>query len=149
MIQPSTVNLGLTNHTSRIFEERFSHFVTLTQKQIDFYLENPELSVGEIFNCTKNPPVIPTQWELSERVYKSYERAELDNLTPAGATQLDEWVLMGNARAIETRQWFQLLYNERNEKLKAISEGDLSVDTNPSEYYRVKPYTFEQIAATL
>lgn len=80
---------------------------------------------------------------LLHQIYHSYERCEIENLTPAGAIQLAEWCGEENIKALAVKQWIVDLYDERDAKLALVEAGDLTIDPTPSA--PTKPYTFREM----
>ena len=120
-------------------------FYQMTVEQALFYETNRDASITEIINCKLDVEIKNTisKEELEFEIYTKYEKAETNNLTPAGAIQLAEWCQMGLSKALAVRQWIVDLYNERDDKLTKIENGEYDVDLNPSQ--PEKPYSFREM----
>lgn len=120
-------------------------FYQMTVEQALFYETNSSATIDEIINCKLGvePKNIVSKEELEFEIYAKYEKAETNNLTPAGAIQLAEWCQMGLPKALAVRQWIVDLYGERDEKLTKIENSEFDIDLNPSQ--PDKPYSFREM----
>lgn len=142
------------------------NYDSLTENQIQFYLENPTAKVNEVLNCKFDDPVEMPLQMLVDMTTENYSKCEFNNIGASGAIKTNEYAKFGcqlagcpialacgntascsislTPKSLANINWVNTLYAEMFAKIAQIEAGDRTVDLFPSESIKIKPFTFRE-----